>query len=391
MKLYRVSRKWRVLSTIAAILLILLFTWMFSLAFESDPKNDSNSFWFLILTSIALISLTLFGLVETIQLKLVIDDEKIIWSNTFSRRQLMFQEIKGFKLKDQYIVIEPIDGSKKEIKISTYFGEIDDIFNWLLNNYEDLSQNQTLIEKEEILNNKAFGKTRETRVKKVKHAFTAAKTLNLTGVAIGIWTFFAPNSYKMNTIEAIVFPIVTLFVLKWFHNLIKVDDKEDSAYPSVFLSLSAPICGLLLRVFFNFQVFDYSNVWIPCLLLSFAYLIVLIWKNTEFKLQKVADLLKLLSICLLIFGYSYAAIIALNCKFDKSESTVFRSKVLDRTIKSKQEYHLRLEPWGPQKEAADILVSKKVYDHARINDKVEVHLKKGLFGIPWLEVKNSEN
>ena len=124
---------------IGAPLLIALFCWILIMPFIPSVKDDVNPsvYWFLIPMSLGMIALMTVGLIDTIKGKFVIDSDKIFTVSTFSNRQLMFNEIKGYRITDKYIFVESNNENKKKIKISTYFGKTNEIVEWLSENYSD--------------------------------------------------------------------------------------------------------------------------------------------------------------------------------------------------------------------------------------------------------------
>lgn len=388
MREYKISKGWSIFIYITAPLLIALFGWMLIMPFVTGSENDMKTFWILGPISLGMIALMVVGLLDTIKGKFVIDNDKIFTVSTFTNRQLLFSEIKGYRITDKYIFIESNNEQKKKIKVSTYFGKVNEIEEWLSENYSDLDIVQANQEKEEILNNEEFGWTTEQREMKLIKAHKAAKILNWTGGLIGAWTFFLANPYEYAIIASVAFPIICLIILKHFNGLIRIDERKDTAYPTIFWAIFAASLGLCLRGLLDYSIFDYSKIWTPSILIALTYIALLTIGNKEFKFNKAKDYLTIIGFSIFMFGYGFGAVVTLNCMYDKSEPKTFNATILDKRISSGKSttYYLELTPWGQQKEIDEVSVSKDLYNKLDKNDKVNIYFMKGHFDIPWFEV-----
>src|SRR5687768_15718032 len=115
MKEYKIAKGWAIFMYIAAPLLIGLFAWLLIMPFVPWMKDDvaPEIYWFLAPMSLGMIGLMAVGLMDTIKGKFVIDNEKVYTIGIFSNRHLRFDEIKGYRITDKYIFIEPKIEDKK--------------------------------------------------------------------------------------------------------------------------------------------------------------------------------------------------------------------------------------------------------------------------------------
>ena len=155
MREFKLSKGWAIFVYITVPLLIALFLWLLLMPFLTGSEIDMNSFRILAPLSIGMIAFLVIGLVDAIKGKFVIDQDKIYTVSAFSTKQMSLHEIQGYRITDNYIFIESKTGQK--IKVSSYFGNITEILTWLTEHFSDLDLVQTIQEKEEILNNEAFG------------------------------------------------------------------------------------------------------------------------------------------------------------------------------------------------------------------------------------------
>jgi hypothetical protein len=389
MKEYKISKRSAILIYITVPLLIALFVWILIIPFiPTMTQGNLNAYWFLAPISIAMIALLTVGLLDTIKSKFVIDSDKIFTVSTFSNRQLFLNEIKGYRITEKFIFIEPNDTNKKKIKVSTYFGNTNEIVAWLWERYPDLDIAQANRQKEEILNDEQLGATIEEREAKLMTARKTAKILNWTGVLIGVWAIFFPSPYRYAIIASVAFPIICLIALKYFRGLISIDEKKGSAYPTIILAIAASGMGLCIRALFDCHIFDYSNIWKPTVLILTSYMIILGIGNKKFKLRNVKEFIPVVAISIFIFCYGYGAIVTLNCIYDKSSPQAFDAKILNKRISSGKTttYYFELTPWGPQTEIDEVSVSKELYSSLEKDQSVHIYFMKGRFNIPWYEM-----
>ncbi|KAF2506982.1 hypothetical protein EYY60_20965 [Flavobacterium zhairuonense] len=394
MKEYKMNKGWAVFMYIFGTLLIAVFGFLLLMPIIPAVKNDlaPNSYWFIGPLSLVMLCVFVIAVLDTAKGKFVIDKNRIYNITTLSKRELFLHEIKGYRINDKFIIIESKSENKKDIKISTYFGKTDEIKKWLRdNNYRDLDVIEEIDEKKEILNNQEFGWNKTERKNKLNRARIFAKIMNGIGAVAGVWVLFFPNPYKYAIIPCIAFPIVSLIVLRIFKGLIRIDEKKNSAYPSIYFGFLMSTLCIFLRALIDFELLEYSNVWIPTLLIALTFASTLYFTNLKTEHTKTPDILSFLGIFALVICYTFGTFITVNCLYDHSEPEIFKTSVLDKRISTGKTttYYLQLGPWGPRKESDEVTVSKEQYNNSKINDEAEVYLMKGQFDIPWFEVSTN--
>src|SRR5687767_2585050 len=130
MKEYKIAKGWAIIIYIFAPLMIALFVWVLLMPFQKE-EISLDATWFLIPVSIAMIALSILGIVDAYKSRLLISDDSIKSINVFSNRELMLDEIKGYTVNEQYIFLKPKDQSKKIIKISKYIGGYGELSIWI--------------------------------------------------------------------------------------------------------------------------------------------------------------------------------------------------------------------------------------------------------------------
>lgn len=387
---YKVTKGGAIVTYVVALLLILLFAGILFMPFIPPMQEGMplDIYWFLAPLSIGMILYLVNGVMDTIKGKFIIDHDKVFAIKAFSNRQLYFDEIKGYRIDDYYIYIEPNTEGKKKIKISNQLSKTHEIIAWLSSYYPDLDVLQVEQEEQVILGNEELGWTIEQREDKYRKARQTAKTLNWSGGIVAAWTLFWPEPYEYAVIASMMVPILAIMALKLSNGLLRLDERKDSAYPSILTAIFAPGAAVSLRALLDFQIFDYNNAWILCGITATTIVTVLLFGSKEFKFKKVQDYIMLSGMLMAVLFYSYGSVVTLNCTFDNSEPTVYHATILSkRAISGKtKSYYLELTPWGPQKEAEEVSVSEELYERLGSNDEVTVYFMKGYLDVPWFVV-----
>jgi hypothetical protein len=183
-------------------------------------------------------------------------------------------------------------------------------------------------------------------------------------------------------------PILCLFVLQFYKGLVRIDERNGSAHPTLIYAIFLPAMTILLRAIFDYNILDHANIWLPTILIALALTIVMAISTREFKLKRFVDVFSLFFVAVCMFVYSYGSIVLLNCMYDKSPSTHHTATIINKRISSGKTttYYLELTVWGPQREADEVSVSKDFYNRVAKDQVVNVYLQKGKFNIPWFEV-----
>ncbi|RKD85035.1 hypothetical protein [Mangrovibacterium diazotrophicum] len=387
MKEYKLAKGWAIFIYLLAPILVSLFAWLLILPFQNGDFLLKLG-WLLIPVALAMIALMIIGVLDAYNGRLIIGKNRIISISTLSKRELKLEEIKGYTVNEQYIFVEPNSSSKKSIKISKYTGGYREILHWLSLSYPDLDVTNALEEEQEILQDESVGWTKEVREEKLAKARQRAKLLNWVGGLTTAWIFFYPTPYSYSILAAMLIPIVALAVVKLSDGLIRIDEKKGSAYPSLFYALIYPSLGIMLRVLLDFDIFDYSHVWPVSGLITLAFLFLLLINQKEFTFKKKVDYLTVSILALILFAYSFGAVIHINCYYDHSEAEHYTAKILDKRISSgkSRSYYLKLSTWGRQNEIDDVSVSKALYNRAEVGAEVNIYFRNGILDIPWFKV-----
>ncbi len=384
MKEYRIAKGWAIFIWIMGPALIALFGFLAIMPFIADEINLTLV---LILTpiSIGMVVLMAFGLIDVYKGRFIITKDGLVSIGVFKTKELRFEEIKGFTVNEQYIFVEPNTKDKKRIKISQYIGGYHEILSWLTTKYENLDIKNAQAEEQEILNDENVGWSREIREEKLSNAKKISKLINWLGIISFAWTLFYPKPYDYAVLSALIIPIIALIAVKLSGGLIRIDQKNGSAYPSTIYALIFPSMGLMVRAFFDYDIFDYSNVWLKAALVTITFIFILLINQKEITFRKKQDFLTISSLLMFLFAYGFGAVIYLNCNLDKSEPEHYTATILDKRISTGKHtsYYLKLTAWGQQDEIDEVSVSKGLYKRVEIDNEINIYFRNGKLEIPW--------
>lgn len=380
---------------IAAAISVLIFIGVFGiLGIMPWVQDEINLILGLLVTpfSIGIIIFLIYGLINIKKRRFIIDNEKLISISVFKTKELYYDEIKGYKVNERWILIIPKDNKKKKIKVDRSMSGTQEALSWISEKFDDLDMVSKINEEEEILNNESIGWTREIREEKLRNARKTTKVLNILGIISFVWTVFFPVPYNYAILSTLTIPISTILATKFFSGLIRLDERKDSAYPTVIYALTLPSLGLLIRCLLDFEIFDYSNVWIISVAIMMTLLSVILIKQKEFSLKNKKSLLSIIPIAMILWAYGFGATIFINCYLDTSRPEHFTAKIIDKSISNGKitTYYLKLTNWGPQKEVDEVSVDQAMYDRVEVDSNVDIYFMNGKLEIPWFIVLDKQ-
>ncbi|WP_375579362.1 hypothetical protein ABWH96_20545 [Marivirga tractuosa] len=384
---FRTAKGWSIFIYIFTPLLIALFVFLGIMPFMAD-----EIVWWLVLllvpVSIGMSLFMIYGLLSTYKGRIIINSDKVVEVDVFKNKELELSNIKGYRIDQNYTYLIPKNAHLKPIKVSQFIGNKNSFNQWLYTNFVDVDVIESSQEVEQILANEEYGRTVEERENKLKQARLVARTLNGIGSLLAVLLFFYPRPYELITLIALIFPVFILASLHFFRGLIRIDQKNNSGYPSTIYGFILPGMALALRSFIDFNILEYSNFWLPAFAVTIATSLIMFSTTSELKFKKAIDYVTAIFIVVFVFVYSYGGIINYNCIYDESEPKVYSSEVLHMRISTGKStsYYLELKAWGPVAETEDVSISKSLYDRIEVGESVNIYLMKGKINIPWFTI-----
>lgn len=390
MKEYKLAKGWAIFIYIFAPLVIALFVWLAIMPFTPASEGMSpNAAWFFIPVSLLMVGIMVYGLLDAIKGRVIIEGSKIIKKGVFGSRELLSHEIKGFIVIQYYIVIEPGMVHKKKMKISLAYGKTQEILDWLASRHPDLEEMTRLQETNEILANEQYGSTVSKRTWYWDNAKQVASYLNWAGIGVGLWAIFYPSPYLHALIACMVIPLITIVVTKLYKGLLRLDAPTGSAYPTVGGALFVPAAALAVRALQDYSVFDHSPGWLPVIIVTAVLMGASILAHKDFNLKESRHGWFVAAYLLFSMAYAYGTVIILNCYYDRSTPEVYQATVMEKknsSSSSGDSYYFYLTPWEKAKEVEQMDVPRSVYERVNKNDVVTVLYYKGKFNIPWIRI-----
>lgn len=399
MKEYRIRKRLRRLVYIVSLIGIMLyggFAW--AEIYEPTPQKGLVILFLLMIPILIILSI---GVKNN---KIIITKESIIYIGLITKKELKFNEIKGFNtqiIRQALIVIEyftilSISG-KKSIGISSFTENRNELISFLSSKVENLDiaahnilQEKIETEHKEILKNDDFGFSIKEREDRLKKAHLTAKILNGLGIIVALWVFFFPRPYQYAIITCVSLPLITLLVIKYWKGLIRLDTEKGSAYPSAPVPIMLPGLILSLRAMLDFSIDDYSKLYVPVVVIAVIFTAVLAMIiNKEKPNTKAKYFVTILSFLMLAFAYGYGAVVTSNCVFDESSPQKFSTTIVNKKKTESRKfdsYDLYLSPWGIKTEVQKVSIDEDLYNQLQDGDEVSVYIFKGKFEIPWVVV-----
>lgn len=384
MKTYRMAKGWQIFVYLTAIPMLFLFGSMLFLPLWDENANTSVM-WFLAPLSMLMMGMIAVGLYDTIKGKLIIGENKL-YKTGFPKRELAFDEIKGYRKVSYYIFIEPHSKQQKKITAHVFIERKQEFLKWLSANYPNLDELTAQEERNEILDSDKLGGSVEERIETIQKVKKRANLLNGTAIIAALWTTFFPDPDNYCVWVCVAVFIALIVIQKRYRNIIKLNPKTETPYPSVIFGWLAVSFALALKALW-FNLLQY--IYLPFFILISILMAIVLWKNEELTFKAPSDYFAVATLLMFMAAFSYGAIVSINCAFDNSTPTTHRTDVLSKRVSSGTIplYYIELSEWGDQSDFNEALIDKKLYDILAEDDEAIVHQKIGLLGIDWFEVK----
>lgn len=322
--------------------------------------------------------------------KVIISDDRVVGVNVIQTKELFVTDIKGCRISEKRIVIEPISASSSKIIINNYtdFTDGKDIKKWLAENFADLDVIDLEQDRESILNDTSLGATREEREAKIANAKLIAIIYSIAGLIIGLGGIPFINKQAI-VIVLILYPILGLIIMGKSNGLIRfISNLKTSVYSFAAIGLFTPSFVLFSTGVIGYDIYQFSHIWFPASFVCVIATASIYYTGLNKKIPSIIGQ----SIGMLIVSaiYAFGSVVQVNCVFDKSTPQEYTAIVLDHRSESGKnaEHYLKLSPWGPRKKPEEVSVPRWLYYEVPISGKVKIRFKQGLLKIPWFTVSD---
>jgi hypothetical protein len=385
---YRVSGGWRVFFYVVAG--VSLAGGLASLYWAAAGAHAAVARILLAAFGIGFIALGAYTVLWFSKAAIVLYPDTIELHDISRVRTLHRHELSGWRGYDNttpaQLVLETHD--LRKIKVARVF-KTDATFDIWFAHLRNLDVHDAREFQRKVQNDPALGGTLPERMRQLRTATWAARTVNIVAGAGALAGWFYPRPYGFIVGLLILLPWIGLGVAARFRGLVRVDAKKNDPHPTVGIAFLIPGFVLMLRVVTDIHVMN----WRPVLWMAVVIALVM-----TFAAVRVDPLLaKNRWMALLLLGltmpYGYGAGIEADALLDRAAPTVYRTTLLDKHISrgSKHtDYELTVGPWGPYQTNQRIDVAPRIYYSLKRGDDVCVQVRPGALRIAWYVVGRCE-
>jgi len=381
MDVFELSRGWKIATYIMLGLFFAVFVSLAIFCFI-DPSLK-RVMVFMLPFSLVAIFFIVCGFLQ-IDEKVIVDNYSIRKESRLVNREILLNDVKGYRIDKNYVRILPHEGRGKKILASTYLSGINHLKALLAQRYPDLDVEET----QEVYDEAIRQTGGQDAQKLMKQAKTEVYTLTGITVALGVLTFLYLDWYFLALFCCV--PLSLLLLLR-HKGLVQLDTSKESSLPSIFLIPFIAVFVPIMRSF-HMHILQYSKVWPLAIGIAVA-LTVMLWLCSAYLNKKRGQyIVSAIFMSLIFFGNGYGLVVMSNAFFDKKGYEYYETTVTDKHISKGKSttYYLTLEPWAHQAGEERESVDRSLYEEVGINDKVGVYYYEGAFHIPWYQVGRAQ-
>ncbi|MDB5136267.1 MAG: hypothetical protein JWP37_2870 [Mucilaginibacter sp.] len=178
--------------------------------------------------------------------KIVITDDSITYSFIFKTIGITFDHIKGFRVGDKAIYIEPDQEGYAKIKIGDYMsiGDYKGLKAWLSTNFKDLDKVEYEEEKKAILHDSTLGATEADRELKFNNARKYTIVYSIGGIVLLFGSMILHRKMYLLSYVLLIYPLAGALLMGFSKGLIRLFAKK-----AALMHLCLPGCfSRLLRL-----------------------------------------------------------------------------------------------------------------------------------------------
>ncbi|QKJ31264.1 PH domain-containing protein [Mucilaginibacter mali] len=359
----------------------------FAIFFFAMPRNPNVSYAVYSIPLLFLLGSVLM-FINIARRRVIIAGDTITRANVFGTREMAFDQIKGCRIGQKVIIIEPLDASAKRMTITNYIDYADDevLVNYLRERFTDLDAADLQKSEKEFADDNRFGFNTDDRKAALEKATAICTAYNIIGFTGG-FALIILRGGRVAVICEIVYPVIGIFLMAFSHGLIKfLSNKKRSVYPFIGIGFLIAAISLLIRSLINYEILGYDKLLLPSFGIALAMFIPLYYWGINREAESPKGQAIMMLVVSLIFGFGLTR--TLNCQYDDSAPRNFNTTVLSKYISSGKgaHYHITLNPWHNTQSSREIDVSQSEYDRIQIADPVTIHEKQGYLHVPWFYV-----
>jgi hypothetical protein len=385
---FRTSPLRRFLTTLLSAAMIGLFSFTFQSLLSSSRSAGSNVNIVLLLMCFGMGSFFLYLLLSVYKTQLVILADRIQYSNAFAAREIMLDDIAGFRLQQARnggTLIVSSRSSDKKIAIQMIFEDNERLIQWVTSKFTNLDEVAYKREMTSLVHDEKLGMTEEQRIASLNRAKKWIKIINIASGGAAAWALFKPYPFEAAIAAQGCILCVAALSFRMFPGLVKFGSNyKRSLYPDVAPAFMLPVLALIMRAI-SWHVLSWSNFWTPFAALSLALAFFLFIVTPEIFKDRRSLILGLI----LCIAFGYGACVNLNGIIKSPVDHAYTTWIIGKHISTGKSttYYFQVYPWEDGNERKSIRVARDLYDNKDTGDSVKVVVMAGGLKIPWYFLK----
>ncbi len=388
MKKYGISRRDRLIIMILVPSILVIFYTFINYNFWQEDNVPGRSLWSWVPLALLFTSILVYGLIEAIVSKVIIENNRIIEISVFQKKELKAEQISGYRIDLSHIIILPIGKREKKLRIKRRYENAEEIIEWLEGFCDDLDYLKAQKELQEKLDSEHQGFTGPDFDKRISNSKKTAALLNWSAGSLAVWTVFYPTPYDFLIISLIILFVLCLILLRVKNGLLQFLNPDNSLYPSIIIAFVSISFSLVLRSMEDYRLLNYYKVWGFAIFTGILFTIVCVVGRKEFYAKNKIHFGSVMFCFAIMLVCSYAITVLINCRYDHSNPKVFKAQVLNKKIVSGKTttYYFDVSSWSSIEKIEEVTVSKVLYNKTNEGEIISIDVMKGNFGIPWFEI-----
>lgn len=346
--------------------------------------NNTDNKWVLLFGAIFVTGWVSYLLLNVLKYVFEIHNDRIVCKTLFSVREMPFDNIKGFHVKNEqgiFLHFIPKDNSKPIAVSLTNIDKQEELHEWAKNNFTDLDAVNYQKEMEKIETDIKLGVNKEDRLLTLARSKRWTKVLNIICVGLCLWVGLYPKPFESALLTLLAYPLIVIGIMRYFKGLIKVDSENEKIYSDVGISIFMPGCVVAVRAMLEWHILVLINLLIPVIIVSLT-IFAIVYFQLSTKNRKSGTVLLFLFPFLF---YGLGAVITINGVFVKGSPKEYTAVIIEKRIggRDKNNYYIDLDTFDKIKNPNEISVSEEVYNKYKVGDAYPIKVQFGNLGIPW--------
>ena len=329
-------------------------------------------------------TVVVFVFINLYKRKVIVSNLAIKYTSVWGSKELPKTNIKGFRVTEKAIVIQPHAKSLSALKIKDYIsiGHNKDLLKLLNQDLINLDTVEYENNKQSLLKDNLWDLPPDDLEFKFNRYRKIALRYSLTAVVFFMLSIYILNASIILTLIMLVYPFVGIALVIVSKGIVNLSAKKNSAHFPIFIALVFAGFALIIHSTRAVEVIDINTVFQPiltALLIIISLLIILVFKYRSDRLS-----VQILCAVIIAIVYSIGIVLSINSDFDFSAP---------RHVKA----HLIVREFSAKKPTYDIIITtanKNVFyfetitkadpNATYLKGSIDISVKNGLLGIPWM-------